>query len=101
MITPETIITPELLAGLDKCPFCGEENWYKSEGQIRFRCKTGFMVGGIAAPSPLGSCECKYLRARVQELRARVRRLMDAGDEMESVSCRYGNAKWRKAKGGA
>lgn len=70
MITPSTIITAELLASLDKCPFCGtDEASYRSNTQRFFKCGSWAEVGSHPVQSnALHFCQNRQLRARVQEL---------------------------------
>lgn len=72
-ITPDTIITPELLAGLDKCPFCGAEKQQENNQWSEFRCWTVIHINQLAVVSRSTrcvGCELTTLRDRVQELEA-------------------------------
>ena len=75
MITPSTIITAELLAGLDKCPFCGDQpkpewktgiHWYMCGTMIN----PGFQQATWRSDQTLKCAEAERetLRARVKEL---------------------------------
>lgn len=70
-ITPDTIITAELLAGLDKCPFCGAEKQQKNNQWRQFGCWTVIYINQLAVVSRSTRCvgyELTTLRARVKEL---------------------------------
>jgi hypothetical protein len=44
---------------------------------------------------------CRQLERELSAANANIKALVEAGDQMESIHSRYGNAKWRKAKEGA
>lgn len=74
-MTPDTLITAEILAGLDKCPFCGEvSEQYVCDSQKIFGCGSGFTEGVPASEGAEQSCLVQHenttLRARVKELEA-------------------------------
>ena len=107
MITPETIITAELLAGLEKCPFCGERSvYYIAESQKVFECGSGFIVGNKCSDAAQNNClsrhEITTLSARVAELEAKLHRLTAAGDAMFDSLSEYAGTEtveaWTQAK---
>jgi hypothetical protein len=71
-ITSDTIITAELLCGLDKCPFCGSDVLAESHSSaISFKCWTYLKCGLPADLNESAKCltlQRDTLRARVQEL---------------------------------
>jgi hypothetical protein len=70
-ITPNTIITAKLLAGLDKCPFCGAKEMQDCKDYKSFKCSTDIWVGELAGLGRGSFCFTKdntTLRARVKEL---------------------------------
>ena len=86
MITPDTIITSELLAGLEKCPFCGAEVFSAMERAVQFQCWTNLYCG--QPPESFESVTCRTrqrdnLRDRVAELESKLQRLTAAGDYLE------------------
>ena len=105
-ITPDTIITAELLAGLDKCPFCGAAVFNKQKREVQLECWTSLLEYQPA--ETLRSITCAYnevttLRARVSELETKVKRLTEAGDRLSNpFSVGENDIKaWTKAKEGA
>lgn len=111
MITPDTIITAELLAGLMQCPFCGAGRLHCTQHELTLECGTYMRLGRRAERDRgIGCYESENerlieqgleLRARVLSLESKVQRLTEAGDALapwcysESVF----NA-WTKAKEG-
>ena len=70
-MTPDTIITAKLLAGLDKCPFCGAKEMQDGEDYKSFECLTNLEVEQMAGIERGFFCVTKdntTLRARVKEL---------------------------------
>lgn len=71
-MTPDTIITAEILAGLDKCPFCGAVHSRIKFGEwASYECLSSLHVGQFARRCRSIMCEERErdaLRARVKEL---------------------------------
>ena len=76
MITPETIITAELLSGITSCPFCGAKEMQGSEDYKSFECHKVIYIGDqVSAPERPYNClesENTTIRARVSELEAKL-----------------------------
>ena len=73
MISDDTVITAELLAGLDKCPFCGAEKQQENNQWNEFRCWTVIHINQLAVVSRSTrcvGCELTTLHTRVKELEA-------------------------------
>ena len=71
MITPDTIITAELLAGLDKCPFCGAGLMHKTKSEATLECGSYQRIGSRSEKHRGIGCyeqENEILLARVKEL---------------------------------
>lgn len=72
-MNPETIITAEIISGLDECPFC-EAAPYRvalEKSCAQFRCVTALHVGAPAGAGRTYLCqrrEAENLRVRVKEL---------------------------------
>jgi len=70
-MNPDTIITAELLAGLDKCPFCEDDVENRSSRWVVFKCWTTLHAEQKPEISRSTHCERKELstlRDRVSEL---------------------------------
>ena len=105
MITPDTIITADILAGLDKCPFCGDEFFRTVVNggtpiRTEFKCGTWLWVGKV--PQLTKDAELVTLRARVSELEAKVKRIVELGDSCvyEEMDHKEIVRLWTKAKEG-
>ena len=108
-MNPNEIITAELLAGLNKCPWCGVKPYHVTpeKGWAQFRCSTSLHIGVSAGDGRTYACqqhEVSTLRARVQELQAKVQRLTEAGDQMAKDFSHFWTDRqsvrdWPKAKG--
>jgi len=70
MITHDTIITVELLAGLDKCPFCSAPKSNSRGARVSFTCWTQAILDRRVGEFRGITCEITTLRARVFELEA-------------------------------
>jgi hypothetical protein len=82
-ITPDTIITADILAGLDKCPFCGALEFEFKEESKEFQCFSSMHVNSRAGSCQSLFCTNTTLRARVSELEAKIKRLTEAGDKLD------------------
>ena len=67
-MTPDTIITAELLAGLTKCPFCGAKPYEIKPESKEFECHSVLHTESRAASCVSSWCQIATLRARVKEL---------------------------------
>ncbi len=98
MITTDTIITDELLAELDKCPFCGMDHWYVSPKRRCFKCGSSAILGKAFIPNT-ERCEIVWLRARVAYLKSKLQRLAEAGDDIVYEDSIYKRRnEWTQAK---
>jgi len=81
MITHDTIITAEILAGLDKCPFCGAGLLHKTKSEATLEFGSYQRIGSRAENHRGIGCyehENETLHARVKELEEKTERLTDA-----------------------
>ena len=88
MITPDTIITAELLAGLDKCPFCGAGTLHSTRTEETLECGTYLRLGSRAEKNRGLGCyeqDNETLRARVKELENRCAQLGTEGDKLAAI----------------
>lgn len=86
-ITPDTIITAELLAGLDKCPFCGAlEYEFKNESK-EFKCFSSMHINSRARSCQSMFCANTTLRARVKELEEDCKQLQGVAQKSDEEIC--------------
>lgn len=78
-MTPDTIITAELLAGLTKCPFCGAQRLHCTKTELTLECGTYMRLGMRADRMRGGGC----MEQEIETLRARVLELEEAGDSLQ------------------
>jgi hypothetical protein len=102
-MSPDQIITADILAGLTQCPFCGADVENRSSCWVGFKCWTTLHAEQKPEISRSTHCErneLSTLRARVSELEAKVNRLIEAGDRLSNPFNVYENdiKGWIKAK---
>ena len=88
-MNPDTIITAELLAELDKCPFCGDEK-SSIENPLTFKCNTELFIGLTMHQWRGDSClehENTTLRGRVQELEKDCKQLQGVAQKSDEEIC--------------
>lgn len=109
-MTPDTIITSEILAGLTKCPFCGAERTGGTKEGWRFDCGTFQILGRKQSEYRVARCieiSEATLRARVKELEEALSFVVPVCDRLHHPKRHQHNAKdecpveaiIRKAKG--
>jgi hypothetical protein len=89
-ITPNTIITAELLAGLAKCPFCGAGTFYSTRTEETLECGTYLRIGSRAENNRGTGCyehENETLRARVKELEKDCKQLQGVAQKSDEEIC--------------
>jgi len=90
MITPDTLITAELLAGLTACPFCGAGKSDESTRWKSFECYTTVCVCYKANVRIAMLCERRQtltLRARVKELEKDCKQLQEVAQKADEEIC--------------
>lgn len=89
-MNPNTTITAEILANLDKCPFCGAGRLHCTRSELTLECGTYLRIGNIAEKERAIGCygqENEIHRARVKELEEALSWALQKGwhDAMHSV----------------